>query len=115
MSMLKPKSITKSRLCSERRTKVIDDDMDYYSIHSVWLSPKEKEVLKKRLETEQAKKHASRLDARFTLDFAGKFSGLRYRTFKNPSLVILFLFCGVSRKTSSRRLLGFRKSPFERR
>lgn len=57
---------------SERRTKVIDDESDYYSSNSVWLSESEKIKLKSQEEAERARKHASRREARFTLDFAGR-------------------------------------------
>lgn len=56
---------------SERRTKVIDDESDYYSANSVWLSEAERQKLKSQEDAERARKHASRRDARFTLDFAG--------------------------------------------
>ncbi|XP_034245904.1 activating signal cointegrator 1 [Thrips palmi] len=57
---------------SERRTKVIDDESDYYSSSSVWLSETERQKLKSQEDAERARKHASRRDARFTLDFAGR-------------------------------------------
>lgn len=57
---------------SERRTKVIDDESDYYSTNSVWLSDAERKKLKSQEDAERARKHASRKDARFTLDFAGR-------------------------------------------
>ncbi|KAJ1530934.1 hypothetical protein ONE63_005771 [Megalurothrips usitatus] len=57
---------------SERRTKVIDDESDYYSSSSVWLSEGERQKLKSQEDAERARKHASRKDARFTLDFAGR-------------------------------------------
>ncbi|KAK7867037.1 hypothetical protein R5R35_005679 [Gryllus longicercus] len=57
---------------SEKRTKVIDDESDYYSLNSVWLSQKERETLKKVEEQQHAKRHASRLSKTVTLDFAGR-------------------------------------------
>ncbi|KAK3924882.1 Activating signal cointegrator 1 [Frankliniella fusca] len=57
---------------SERRTKVIDDESDYYSSNSVWLSESERSKLRSQEEAERARKHASRREARFTLDFAGR-------------------------------------------
>ncbi|XP_067003782.2 activating signal cointegrator 1 [Anabrus simplex] len=57
---------------SEKRTKVIDDESDYFAINSVWLSKAEREKLKHREEEIQAKRHASRLDRKVTLDFAGR-------------------------------------------
>lgn len=57
---------------SERRTKVIDDESDYFTLNSVWLSKAEREKLQQRAEELQARRHASRLDRRVTLDFAGR-------------------------------------------
>lgn len=57
---------------SSQRTKVIDDESDYYQSNSVWLSKTEKERLKKREDEIQAQKHRSRLDRKVTLDFAGR-------------------------------------------
>ncbi|XP_051174753.1 activating signal cointegrator 1 [Leptopilina boulardi] len=57
---------------SAQRTKVIDDESDYYQSNSVWLSKTEKERLKKREDEIQAQKHKSRLDRKVTLDFAGR-------------------------------------------
>jgi len=58
--------------CSEKRTKVIDDESDYFTVNSVWLSKAEREKLQQRAEELQARRHASRLDRRVTLDFAGE-------------------------------------------
>lgn len=69
-------------ICSERRTKVIDDESDYYSSGSVWLSETERQKLKSQEDTERARKHASRRDARFVLDFAGL-------------LDVLHIFCAI--------------------
>ncbi|CAH1797101.1 unnamed protein product [Owenia fusiformis] len=57
---------------SARRTKVIDDESDYFSSDSQWLSKKDREKLKKREEELRAIKHASRKDRKITLDFAGR-------------------------------------------
>lgn len=57
---------------SSQRTKVIDDENDYYQSNSVWLSKAEKERLKKREDEIQAQKHKSRLDRKVNLDFAGR-------------------------------------------
>lgn len=57
---------------SEKRTKVIDDESDYYSSNSVWLSQKERQ---KRAELEEeiiSKKQSSRFNKKITLDFAGR-------------------------------------------
>ncbi|KAJ9601522.1 hypothetical protein L9F63_000265 [Diploptera punctata] len=57
---------------SERRTKVIDDESDYFTVNSVWLSKTEREKLRQREEELRAKQHTSRLDRKVTLDFAGR-------------------------------------------
>ncbi|CAG4947870.1 unnamed protein product [Colias eurytheme] len=57
---------------SERRTKVTDDDSDYFNANSVWLSASEKEKLHKYQQSLHDKKHASRLNKKMTFDFAGR-------------------------------------------
>ncbi|XP_070530593.1 activating signal cointegrator 1 isoform X2 [Cardiocondyla obscurior] len=55
-----------------RRTKVIDDESDYYQLNSTWLTHEERATLRKQDKEAQARKHASRLDKRVTLDFMGR-------------------------------------------
>ena len=58
---------------SVRRTKVIDDESDYFATDAgTWLSKGEKEALEKRKEELHAQRHASRKDRKVTLDFAGR-------------------------------------------
>ncbi|XP_037295269.1 activating signal cointegrator 1-like [Manduca sexta] len=57
---------------SERRTRVTDDDSDYFSANSVWLSAAEKDKLDKYQQSLHEKKHASRLNKKMTFDFAGR-------------------------------------------
>ncbi|KAL0820181.1 hypothetical protein ABMA28_006106 [Loxostege sticticalis] len=57
---------------SERRTRVTDDDSDYFSAGSVWLNPAEKDKLEKYQQSLHEKKHASRLTKKMTFDFAGR-------------------------------------------
>lgn len=58
---------------SVTRTKVIDDEMDYFSVDSNrWLSQKEREKLRGKEEELRRLKHASRRDQSITLDFAGR-------------------------------------------
>lgn len=57
---------------AEQRTKVIDDEGEYFSSSSPWLSKEEREYLQKKEEEAHQKKHASRLQKKFTFDFAGK-------------------------------------------
>ena len=59
--------------CSARRTKVIDDESDYYASDNKWLSIEERERLQKKRDAMHAKRHASRRDKTITFDFAGKF------------------------------------------
>ncbi|CAB4033607.1 Hypothetical predicted protein, partial [Paramuricea clavata] len=57
---------------SVRRTKVIDDESDYFATDSKWLSKKERKILKDKESKLQQLKHASRRDKKVTLDFAGR-------------------------------------------
>ncbi|XP_050682626.1 activating signal cointegrator 1 isoform X2 [Leptidea sinapis] len=57
---------------SERRTRVTDDDSDYFSAGSVWLSAEERQKLDKYQQSLHDKKHASRLYKKMTFDFAGR-------------------------------------------
>ncbi|VDP92365.1 unnamed protein product [Echinostoma caproni] len=63
---------------SARRTRVLDDEMDYFVSEGaggaqVWLSPEARERVQKRVKELRAQRHASRLEAmRFCLDFAGR-------------------------------------------
>ncbi|CAF4914770.1 unnamed protein product [Pieris macdunnoughi] len=57
---------------SERRTRVTDDDSDYFNANSVWLSASEKEKLQKYQLSLHEKKHTSRLNKKMTFDFAGR-------------------------------------------
>lgn len=58
--------------CSVSRTKVIDDESDYFASNSKWLSKSDRTALKKREAELRAKRHASRKDRKITLDFAGR-------------------------------------------
>lgn len=56
-----------------RRTKVIDDECDYFASDSNrWLSKKEKDALRKKEEELREKRHGSRRQMKITLDFAGR-------------------------------------------
>lgn len=57
---------------SQKRTHVIDDESDYFTSNSVWLSKEEREKLQKYEKELKAQRHASRSDKKLTLDFAGK-------------------------------------------
>lgn len=58
---------------SVRRTQVLDDESDYFATDSnQWLSPNEREKLRKKEEELRELRHASRKDRRITLDFAGR-------------------------------------------
>ena len=57
---------------SEQRTKVIDDDSDYFTLDTnQWLTPQQRLALKKRSDEIDQKRHGSRLDKKYTFDFAG--------------------------------------------
>lgn len=58
---------------SVRRTQVLDDESDYFAADSnQWLSPVERETLRKRAEELRELRHASHKDRKITLDFAGR-------------------------------------------
>lgn len=57
---------------SARRTKVIDDESDYYQSNSIWLSHDERKKLQKQEEEVLARKHVSRLDKKVIMDFMGR-------------------------------------------
>ncbi|XP_011143802.1 activating signal cointegrator 1 isoform X2 [Harpegnathos saltator] len=57
---------------SARRTKVIDDQSDYYQSHSTWLSASEREKLQKQETEALARKHMSRLDRRIAINLMGR-------------------------------------------
>lgn len=59
-------------ICSARRTKVIDDQSDYYQSNSTWLSTSERKKLQKQEAEAHARKHISRLDRKITIDFMGR-------------------------------------------
>lgn len=57
----------------EKRTKVIDDEADYFSVDSnKWLTPEQRAALEKKREELHAGRHQSRLNRRVNLDFAGR-------------------------------------------
>lgn len=57
---------------SARRTKVIDDQSDYFQSNSTWLSTSEREKLQKQETEAHALKHMSRLDRRVVMDLTGR-------------------------------------------
>lgn len=57
---------------SERRTRVIDDNSDYYSSDNKWLTTEQRELIRKKEEELRAEQHASRRQQKVTLDFAGR-------------------------------------------
>ncbi|XP_017073700.1 activating signal cointegrator 1 [Drosophila eugracilis] len=57
---------------SEKRTTVIDDELDYFQENSVWLSDVEREKYEKLKSEMQEMKHGSRLKRKIRVDFAGR-------------------------------------------
>lgn len=55
-----------------RRTKVIDDECDYFASDSRWLSKQERDALRKKEEELREKRYGSRRQQKITLDFAGR-------------------------------------------
>ena len=60
-------------LFSIKRTKVIDDEMDYFSVDSNrWLSGGEKKRLRSKEDALREKRHESRRTKAVTIDFTGR-------------------------------------------
>ncbi|CAG7837828.1 unnamed protein product [Allacma fusca] len=57
---------------SAQRTKVIDDQADYFATESPWLSPEEKEAQRKKEEAYKEMKDRLRRKTKITIDFAGR-------------------------------------------
>uniref|UniRef100_A0A1E1XCG3 Putative activating signal cointegrator 1-like protein n=1 Tax=Amblyomma aureolatum TaxID=187763 RepID=A0A1E1XCG3_9ACAR len=57
---------------SERRTRVIDDNSDYYSTDNKWLTPEQREMIRKKEQELRAEQQDSRRRQKVTLDFAGR-------------------------------------------
>ncbi|CAH1254531.1 TRIP4 [Branchiostoma lanceolatum] len=57
---------------SAKRTQVLDDEADYFSVENQWLSKDEREALKKREDELREQRFGSRLTRKVTLDFAGR-------------------------------------------
>ncbi|CAN7992698.1 unnamed protein product [Ixodes hexagonus] len=57
---------------SERRTRVIDDNCDYYSSDNKWLTPEQREVVRRKEAELKAEQEASKRRHKVTLDFAGR-------------------------------------------
>jgi hypothetical protein len=67
---------------SVRRTKVIDDQADYFAVENPWLSEEEKAVLKERKQTYIDAKNRLKRKVKVTIDFAGKESDVIF-SFEN--------------------------------
>jgi hypothetical protein len=58
---------------SAKRTQVIDDQSDYFTVDSAsWLAPDDREALSKREAELREQRHGSRLGRRVVLDLAGR-------------------------------------------
>lgn len=57
---------------STQRTKVIDDDSDYFSSDNKWLTQEQREKVRKHEAETRAQHEASRKTQRLTFDFAGR-------------------------------------------
>ena len=59
--------------CSAKRTKVIDDQSDYFAVEgNQWLSGKDREVYQKKEEEMRAARHTIQRNQTVTFDFAGR-------------------------------------------
>lgn len=57
---------------SKRRTRVIDDESDYFSTGSQWSCLAERQKREEREQLAREQRHKSRLNRKFTFDFAGR-------------------------------------------
>ena len=58
---------------SEKRTQVIDDESDYFSVDSEkWLNSEQRKKLKEHEKKLWEQKHGSRLNKKYNFDFAGR-------------------------------------------
>ncbi|XP_050332480.1 activating signal cointegrator 1 [Bactrocera neohumeralis] len=57
---------------SEKRTTVIDDELDYFEENSVWLSESERAKFEQLKQEMHEKKHESRAKRKIKIDFAGR-------------------------------------------
>lgn len=82
-------------MTSEHRTRVIDDESDYFNADSnKWLNPKQRDALRSKEQELRESRHGSKRAIKVTLDFAGK---------KSPPRHCLFLFkliCLLNRSSS---------------
>ena len=61
-----------SLISSVRRTKVIDDESDYFKSSNQWLTDKERDSLQQREAELKEIRYGSRLNRKVTFDFAGR-------------------------------------------
>lgn len=57
---------------SEKRTTVIDDELDYFEENSVWHSDEQRATYEKLKQEMHDRKHASRINRKIKIDFAGR-------------------------------------------
>ena len=58
---------------SEKRTQVIDDESDYFSIEAEkWMTKEQRSKLKQREKEVWEQRHGSRLNKKYNFDFAGR-------------------------------------------
>ncbi|XP_011292639.2 activating signal cointegrator 1 [Musca domestica] len=57
---------------SEKRTTVIDDELDYFEENSVWLSDEQRKKFEQLKQEMHDRKHASRINRKIKIDFAGR-------------------------------------------
>lgn len=57
---------------SEKRTTVIDDELDYFEENSVWHSDEQRATFERMKQEMHDRKHASRINRKIKVDFAGR-------------------------------------------
>ena len=61
-------------LPSEHRTRVIDDESDYFNADgNKWLNPKQRDALRAKEKQLRESRHGPKREIKVTLDFAGRF------------------------------------------
>jgi len=85
LSQEKEARATKERLLeydrtSAQRTKVIDDQSDYFATESPWLSEEEKKVMKEKKAAYEEAKNRLKRKTKVTIDFAGEIFSLLFNS-----------------------------------
>ena len=93
---------------SEKRTKVIDDESDYFAVDSdKWLTKEQRKKLKEKEKAIHEQRHGSRLNKKYTFDFAGRqvvedtFDITKYDPFNDEELKAIMKDVSANSATSN--------------